>query len=165
MFRSLPPVAILLGAGGLIPFFILGLGAVGTDTVRSLAAAEALVGYGAVILAFIGGVHWGFTLGEHDTVATSGAPARYVRARLALGVVPSLVGWTAILLAVLLHPVGSLLILVVGYVVTLVMEFRAEKRDLLPGSYLAMRTVLSAIAVCVMIAVMVVRSIGGHVLM
>jgi hypothetical protein len=165
MFRSLPPLAILLGVAGLIPFFILGLGAVGTDPLKSMAAAEALVGYGAVILAFIGGVHWGFTLGEHDTLATGGPPARFTKARLTLGILPSLIGWAAILLAILLHPVVSLLILAGGYIATLIMEFRAEKRDLLPGDYLALRTVLSGIALCVLIAVMVVRSIGGHVLL
>jgi hypothetical protein len=165
MFRSLPPVAILLGAAGLIPFFILGLGAVGTDVVKSMAASEALAGYGAVILAFLGGVHWGFTLGEHETVATSGTPARYTRARLTLGVLPSLIGWSAILLAILHFAVVSLAILVGGFIATLVMEFRAEKRDLLPGDYLALRTVLTGIASCVVIAVMVVRLIGGHVLL
>jgi hypothetical protein len=47
----------------------------------------------------------------------------------------------------------------------LVMEFRAEKRDLLPGDYLALRTVLTAIVVAILTAVLVVRSIGGHVLL
>jgi hypothetical protein len=164
MFRSLPPLAILLGAAGLIPFLVLGLGAVGADPVRSLYAAEGLVGYGAVIMAFLGGVHWGFTLGEHDTLA-GGVPVRLVRARLALGVVPSLVGWAAILCGIIGHPVVSLIILIAGFIAILVMEFRAEKRDLLPGDYLALRTVLTGIVVAVLTAVLVIRLIGGHVLL
>jgi hypothetical protein len=164
MFRSLPPLAILLGVAGLLPFMALGLGAVGADPVRALAAAEGLVGYGAVIMAFLGGVHWGFTLGEHDTLS-GGVPARMVRARLGLGVIPSLVGWAAILCGIVGHPAPSLIILVAGFIGLLVMEFRAEKRDLLPGDYLALRTVLTAITVAVLTAVLVVRMIGGHVLL
>jgi len=164
MFRSLPPLAILLGAAGLIPFMLLGLGSVGADQVRSLYAAEGLVGYGAVIMAFLGGVHWGFTLGEHDTL-TGGVPARLVRARLILGIVPSVVGWAAILFGIVGHPVISLLLLIAGFIAILVMEFRAEKRDLLPGDYLALRTVLTAIVVAILTAVLVIRSIGGHVLL
>jgi len=164
MFRSLPPLAILLGAAGLIPFLALGLGSVGADPVRSLAAAEALVGYGAVILAFLGGVHWGFTLGEHDA-AVGNAPARLARARLGLGVVPSLIGWAAILCGVVGHPVISLLILIAGFIGMLMMEFRAEKRDLLPGDYLLLRAALTVVTVLVLAAVLVVRSIGGHVLL
>jgi hypothetical protein len=143
---------------------ILGLGSVGADDVRSLYAAEGLVGYGAVIIAFLGGVHWGFTLGEHDTL-TGGVPARLARARLVLGVIPSLIGWAAILCGVVGRPVVSLLILIAGFIAVLVMEFRAEKRDLLPGDYLALRTVLTAIVVAILTAVLVVRSIGGHVLL
>jgi hypothetical protein len=164
MFRSLPPLAILLGAAGLIPFMVLGLGAVGADPVRALAAAEGLVGYGGVILAFLGGVHWGFTLGEHNTL-TGGTPARLVRARLSLGVLPSLVGWAAILAGIVGYQVLALLILIGAYIATLVMEFRAEKRDLLPGDYLALRTVLTAITVAVLTSVLVIRAIGGHVLL
>jgi len=164
MFRSLPPLAILLGLAGLIPFLALGLGSVGADPVRALEAAEGLVGYGAVILAFLGGVHWGFTLGEHNSL-TGGTPVRLVRARLALGVLPSLIGWSAILCGIIGYPAISLLLLISGFIGTLVMEFRAEKLDLLPGDYLALRTVLSAITVLVLIAVLVVRAIGLHVLL
>ncbi len=45
-----------------------------------------------MILAFLGGVHWGFALPEPS--------GRADRARLGLGVVPSLVGWVALLLVV-----------------------------------------------------------------
>ncbi len=158
MFRSLPPMAILLGAAGLIPFLVLGLGSVGPSPVRSLMAAEGLVGYGAVILAFLGGVHWGFTL-------TEGGDARALRARLSLAVVPSLVGWAAILCGIIGHPGISLMILIAGFITILVVEFRAQKRDLMPGDYLALRTVLTGITVAVLTAVLVVRAIGGHVLL
>jgi hypothetical protein len=158
MIRHLPPLAIVLGAAGLIPFMVLGLTAVGANPVGSLAAAEELVGYGAVILAFLGGVHWGFTLGETGE-------SKAVRARLGLGVLPSLVGFIAIFLAIGIHPILSLVVLIAGFVGTLVMEFRAQKQDLMPSGYLALRAALTAIVVLILATVLVVRAIGGHVLL
>jgi len=158
MFRPLPPLAILLGVAGLIPFMVFGLGSVGANPLRSLHAAQGLVGYGAVILAFLGGVHWGFTLGEDGD-------GRVVRARLGLGVVPSLVGWAAILCGIFSEPVFSLAVLIAGFIGTVVIEFRARNRDLMPAGYLALRVALSCVVVAVLTAVLVIRLIGGHVLL
>jgi hypothetical protein len=116
------------------------------------------VGYGAVILAFLGGVHWGFTLGETGD-------ARAVRARLALGVLPSLIGFVAIFCAIGSHPIISLMILIGGFIGTLVMEMRAQKQDLMPSGYLVLRMALTGIVVLILAAVLVVRAIGGHVLL
>jgi hypothetical protein len=158
MIRHLPPIAIVLGAAGLIPFMVLGLSSVGANPANALAAAEELVGYGAVILAFLGGVHWGFTLGETGD-------AHAVRARLGLGVLPSLIGFVAIFVGIGGHPIISLTILIAGFIGTLVMEMRAQKQDLMPGGYLVLRMALTAIVVLVLAAVLVVRAIGGHVLL
>lgn len=158
MLRHLPPIAIVLGAAGLIPFMVLGLGAVGANADRSFGAAEALVGYGAVILAFLGGVHWGFTLSEE------GEPPA-ARTRLGLGVVPALVGWSAILCGIGGFPVLSFVVLIAGFVGTVLVEFRAQKRDLMPSGYLALRMALTAIVVAILTAVLVVRVIGGHVIL
>jgi hypothetical protein len=57
------------------------------------------------------------------------------------------------------------MILIAGFITILVVEFRAQKRDLMPGDYLALRTVLTGITVAVLTAVLVVRAIGGHVLL
>ena len=66
MFRSLPPLAIILGAAGVIPFVLFGFAAVGGAPDPALRATQALVGYGAVIMSFLGAVHWGFMLGERE---------------------------------------------------------------------------------------------------
>ena len=66
MNRSLPPFAVVLGVAGLIPFVACAIGALalrGDDAER---VTLALIGYGAVILAFLGGVHWGFALPTPD---------------------------------------------------------------------------------------------------
>jgi hypothetical protein len=90
MARGLPFPAFWLGLGGLIPVGACAAGAfIGPHTWRGL-ALTALIGYGAVILAFLGAVHWGLAL-----AATAEAETRHVRTRLTLGVVPALIGWGA----------------------------------------------------------------------
>jgi hypothetical protein len=88
-----PKVPLWLGLAGLIPFvslsFALALGVTlplftDADTMR-----VALVGYGVVILSFLGGVRWGVALGEEK--AEHGAGGR----DFVIAVVPSLVAWFA----------------------------------------------------------------------
>ncbi|MDD2875189.1 MAG: DUF3429 domain-containing protein [Azoarcus sp.] len=56
---SLPRTVAWLGYGGRLPFVLLtvllGVGVDGADFFR-----EALIGYGAVILSFVGALHWEF---------------------------------------------------------------------------------------------------------
>jgi hypothetical protein len=82
--------ALALGYGGLLPF--VGGAAwllVGPADTQAL-AARVLVAYAATIVAFLGGIHWGLAF-----AAPGGPPT----ARLAWGVLPSLVAWPALLLA------------------------------------------------------------------
>ncbi len=158
MVRTLPTLAVLLGAAGVIPFLLLGVGSVGAEQSHSLAAARGLVGYGAVILAFLGGVHWGFTLGEPEQ-------GRAVRARLLLGVAPSLVGWAAVLVSIVAEPALALIVLIAGFIATVVVESRAQKRDLMPGGYMAMRWVITIVVVALLTTVTVLRMAGARILL
>ena len=59
--QALPRHVAWLGYGGLLPF--VGLAALaGFDPHHLLAWSDALVGYGAVILSFIGALHWGVAM-------------------------------------------------------------------------------------------------------
>jgi hypothetical protein len=80
-------LARCLGYAGLLPFALLAalLWTVPADW-QALAAA-ALVGYGAVIASFLGGVHWGIA----GQLPQQAAKFHYV-----WGVVPSLLGWVAL---------------------------------------------------------------------
>ena len=158
MHKSLPPLAIILGIAGILPFAAFGIGAVGEAPAAALTATRGLVGYGAVILAFLGGVHWGFTLDEPEL-------ARFVRARLTLGVVPALIGWAAVLVSLVSEPALGLVILVAGFIATVVVEWRAHRLGLVPGGYMVMRWGISVIVIALLTAVLVVRLIGGHVLL
>ena len=157
MFRALHPLAILLGVLGLIPFVLMGIGSVSYNADSSLAAVRGLIAYGGVILSFLGGVHWGFTLTEED------APP-LVRARLGLGVLPAMVGWAAILFSIISRPVFGIAVLIAGMIATIIVETRAQKRDLMPSGYLALRWVLTVVVVLILSAVLMIRMVGGHVL-
>jgi Protein of unknown function (DUF3429) len=82
-------LARYLGYAGLVPFALLAilLWTVHADTQGY--AALALVGYGAVIASFLGGVHWGIA---------AQLPAQDARFHYVWGVLPSLLGWVAVVL-------------------------------------------------------------------
>ena len=152
MNQKLPTLATLLGIAGLLPFLACGVAALGPQGDR---AALALAAYGAVILAFLGGVHWGFAL--------LGPAGRGERERLALGVVPSLIGWVALLLAVAVRVEAGLLLLLLGFLGTTIVEARARRAGLMPHGYMALRYGLSAGVVLVLALVLVLRAIGAQI--
>ena len=156
MQRPLPSLALLLGLAGLLPFLGCGLLALRpavdpTDT-RGLLA---LVAYGAVILAFLGGVHWGFALPD--------ASGRAERQRLSLGVVPSLVGWVALLMAIADAADAALGVLAVGFVGTTIVEARATRAGLMQRGYMALRYGLSGTVVVVLLLVLILRVAGARI--
>lgn len=82
------PWAKRMGYGGLVPFVLLALGIWVVDPADRAFCASALLGYGAVIVSFLGAIHWGLAMRD----ACCQTPAL-----LGWGVVPSLVAWMALL--------------------------------------------------------------------
>ncbi len=168
----MPMLATLLGVAGLIPFIVCGLGAVSVDPVTANRMLVALIGYGAVILSFLGGVHWGFALGTPIGGAPSVAPEpaprqRFFtaqRAQLILGVVPALIGWVALLLQLILLSWGSLVVLIAGFIATVVVEHQASRRMLMqPASYIWLRWGLTVVVCAMLITVLTLRLLGRHI--
>jgi len=151
MNRPLSPIAIVLGLAGLIPFIGCALGSIGPNADQ---AALALVAYGAIILAFLGGVHWGFALIEPD--------GRRERTRLGLGVVPSLVGWAAVLLTIALGADAGLVLLVLGFIALTVVEARALQAGLMPHGYMWLRWVLSVVVIVTLVSAVLLRLSGAR---
>ena len=149
MTRRLPSFAVLLGLAGLLPFIACGLLATTPSGARG---AQALVAYGAVILAFLGGVHWGFALLEPS--------GRGERARLSLGVLPSLVGWVALLLSIAVNADAGLGVLLIGFIATTLVEARGAAANLIPAGYMRLRYGLSGVVVTVLAIVLVFRLLG-----
>lgn len=132
----------LLGYGGLIPFAAAAAVALlGPPHWRAL-ALPALAAYGAVILSFLGAVHWGLALRAPPEEASAAWP------RLGLGVLPALVGWVALLLPA--RP--GLLLLGAGVVAVAAVEAVAARRGLVPRDYLGLRWALSlGASVCLLL--------------
>lgn len=160
MNRTLPSIAMLLGIAGLIPFAACGLGALANTPPNDALALLGLVAYGAVILAFLGGVHWGFGLDAGST-----APADIQRARFGLGVIPALIGWVALLIAFLGYARSALALLVLGFLITTILESRASRRGYMPRGYMGLRWVLSSIVVVILVTVWLIMILHGRVVL
>ena len=87
-----------LGFGGLIPFVCLAVALWVARPGDWPLARMALLGYGATISSFLGAIHWGLVMREGSVQPVPS---------LLWGVVPSLLGWVALLLG---HVPGLLLI-------------------------------------------------------
>ena len=164
MQRSLPPVAILLGVVGLVPFVVCSIGAIGGDPGTNAMMLGALISYGAVILSFVGAVHWGLVLAPTPE-ADVGIPAGQLRLRLVLGVIPALIGWVATLLPFILPASFALIVLVGGFLLTVLQEARWKRRELLSRGYIYLRWALTIVVIALLTMVFMVRLVGGTVVL
>jgi hypothetical protein len=169
--RTNDPLVLLLGLLGLIPFLACAYLACAWRTPTEGRALIALVAYGAVILSFLGGVHWGFalteprpSLGGPTPMPAQRDPAH--RPRIALGVLPSLIGWVALMTAVLVPaPVIALCILIAGFLATNIGEHSAYRRGWVPGRYLWLRWFLTVVVVALLITTVVLRLSGARIIL
>ena len=134
----------VLGYGGLLPFIGLTLLILFWAEYRAFFSMM-LVGYGAVILSFVGALHWGFAM------TLQGLPAKQRQERLVWSVIPALIGWVGTLLPV---PVGCL-VLTFGFVGHLWQDRKLAQA--VPGWYLPMRVHLTAVAsLCLLLSALAV---------
>ncbi len=128
----------------MIPFAALAVGAVVSRDHGAL-CSRALLGYGAVILSFVGALHWGFAM-------TLGALGGHQRRRLYIwSVLPALIAWLAL---VLVPPLGYAL-LVGGFIAHYWQDIRLvgpSAPGTFPDWYLPLRTRLT-IGACLCLAV------------
>jgi hypothetical protein len=124
---SLPPGTEALGYGGLLPFALLtaALWVLEPGLLQQL-ALRGLLGYGAVILAFLGAVHWGFVLQR---------PSRQATTLLAVGVLPSLVGAATLVLP----PESALVAQMIAFGALWLYEHRVLGAGVLGSAYLDLR--------------------------
>lgn len=120
--------ALAFGAGGLIPFAALGVGSWFAAPEASTLMLRHLCAYGAVILAFVGALHWGFAmLARMDD---------FERPRvLGWSVVPALTAWVALVLPLR----AGLIVLIVMFLVHYAMDRRLAGMASLPPWYLKLR--------------------------
>ncbi len=140
--RRPSPAAWVLGVAGLMPF-VAGAAALvwpaawpwppgAGQGAGQVGAALALAAYAAVIVSFLGGIHWGLAFQD---------PAGPRAAQLGWGVVPSLIAWPALLLPA----AWSLAVLAAA----LVLCFMVDRRSYPPrglAAWLPLRALLTAVA-------------------
>ena len=135
-----PRCVAWLGASGLIPFLA---GAVALWTLppaHAETATAALIGYAAVILSFMGAIHWGLAMKTSSATDS----ARWY----ALGVLPALVGWFALLLPSL----PALILLTVAFTSVYLLDRVAVSARLAPPWYQRLRLPLTLIVVASLFA-------------
>ena len=133
-------IATLLGNFGLIPFFALAaanwapFGAPYEKFVE-----QALVGYAAVIVTFLGAVHWGLAL------ATPALDKAHARSAFGWGVAPAALAWLALLLAIAGMHTGLVYAFLIGdlAICRLVDGALLRVYDAVPAWYPALRTRLT----------------------
>lgn len=135
-----PPLVALLGYGGLIPFLALALA---RPLLPEFDArlSEWLLAYGAVILSFVGALHWGFAM----TLKDLGLQAR--SQRFVWSVIPALIGFVALLLSA---PLGFTL-LVAGFALAYWQDALLANKVAVAPWYPRLRARLSVVAgVCLL---------------
>ncbi|HEX6015013.1 MAG TPA: DUF3429 domain-containing protein [Geminicoccaceae bacterium] len=138
LLPDVPAPAAVLGLAGVVPFAAGALGSFWPGALGAFATA-ALLAYGAVILSFLGGIHWGLAIGQ-------GGPSYR---RLGVGVAPSLVGWVALLLG----GAGGLLLLAAVFVAVFGLDVQLTRRGMAPAWFPRLRIVLTAaVVLCLLVA-------------
>ena len=133
-----PASAAWLGALGAVPFIALAGALMLLEGAQRPVVSHALLAYGAVILSFLGGIHWGLAIRDHR-----GVDMDRLGARLIMSVAPSLAGWIALLVA----GTAGLLILAVAIAAMLLVDLRATRRGEAPPWYPKLRIPLSCVVV------------------
>ena len=130
-----------LGLAGVLPFLIGAIWAWilgGGDMADWL--LRAVVAYGAVILSFLGGLHWGLALRDQDA-----GSSHYI-----ISVVPSLLAWLALLL-----PLGpALTLLTICFAGQLVVDLL---RLQLPAWFRNLRALLTLLVVVALVVALLAR--------
>ena len=138
-----PRLAILLGYAGLIPFISGAIGIWITPPAWRTDVLTALLHYAAVILAFMGAIHWGLAMArEHQDDAA--------HRQLGLSVLPALLGWLAISSG--LPALLALALLISGFIGLYLADVHAVKLELAPRWYTALRKPLTAVVLISLLA-------------
>ena len=136
--------AWFLAGFGAVPFVVMALASVLSPgfAAAHLGGETAFIGYGAVILSFMGGIRWGAAL-----QSTSGSRSE----QMILSVAPSLAAWLSLLI---LRP-WSLILLLAAFLVQGVWDVSSARKGFLPGWFGRLRLTITAIVVASILLVLV----------
>lgn len=145
---AMPPTVAWLGYGGLLPFLLLATASL-LDRNHGALLNQALAAYGAIILSFIGALHWGLAM------TLPGLNERQRSAWYAWSVAPALIAWPAMLLS----PRMAAPLLIAGFIAHYLQDRRLAGQAMLPGWYLPLRLRLSTVAcICLSAGSLAIRA-------
>lgn len=140
---SVPSLIKVLGFGGALPFFICSpmvADVLGLEALLGVSASQAgmlQVGYGATIISFLGGVHWGLAM-------TNLTPMKLTGQRYLWSVMPCLMAWPTLGGMTVPHAAGTqAALLALVYLV----DRGWYRRGGLPPWYMALRLPLTGLAI------------------
>ncbi|REC95688.1 DUF3429 domain-containing protein [Kushneria indalinina] len=139
----------LLGIAGLTPF--IGLAAVVLLAVPGwqAIALQAFLYYSAVILSFLGGIHWGVAMSlDHEG-------GHHFSSRMMVAMAPSLLAWPALMLS----PRFALLALMTGFLLIRLYEAQADSVERLPPWYTSLRTLLTVVVVVAHLSILLLLTL------
>jgi hypothetical protein len=135
-----PTIVAWLGYTGLIPFVGLTAAAMLSGTAHPW-MVRALLDYAAVILSFVGALHWGFAMSLPDL------DPRLQRGLFAWSVVPSLLAWVLLLLPTRVAAIGF----IIGFLAHLLRDLNLARLTALPRWYMPLRLRLTTVACLCMV--------------
>jgi hypothetical protein len=133
---SRPQVVAWLGYGGLIPFLAFAV-LIGADRERSPLWQASLRAYAAVILSFVGALHWGFAM-LLKTLTPSERAATFI-----WSVTPALAAFAALVM----RSVAGDALLITLFVAQYWRDRRLATSGALPAWYLPLRLQLTTVAI------------------
>ena len=131
---SIPKAPLWLGIAGLIPFFGMLSLAAGIDGPQRTVRLFYLAGYGAIILSFVGALHWGVAM-----MLTRDSDADRWKL-MTWSTVPALIGWSTLPLPP--HPAFA--VLIATFWVHFAMDRGLATRHGVPEWYLPLRLILTS---------------------
>lgn len=134
--NPIPLEAQILGVGGLIPL-VAGVAAhIATPEPFGFPLVRTILTYAALVLAFLGGIHWGFASSAFAHDANRSEATRV----LALSVLPAFAGWIVVLLPA---AIGAP-ILAVAFVWVLLLDRASAGLGYAPSWWMHLRIRLTA---------------------
>jgi hypothetical protein len=137
---KIPRPAYVLGWAGVLPFAGLCLMTLDNGSGAAVRFEPMLISYGAIILSFMGGVHWGLAM-----IKSTGEDAHVQPWHFALSVTPALIGWVA----TQLETSPALAVLAVAFLTLLIVDTAWASGNCAPAWYGRLRLQLtSAVLAC-----------------
>lgn len=149
LFRSFSTITGIAALLGLLPF-LAGLFFTilpGLLPIEAIIYERALLGYGAAILSFLGGVRWGIRLS-----GGAGSQLTYVA-----GIFGSILGFITVLMPMEI----GLTMLIIGFAIYGIWDVWAGYAGSLPREYAHMRSVMTGLVCLVLLLIIVLRMLAG----